>query len=67
MTIFPREGRWIGGCRCEPRYDVEPPEYIPAMKGSAQAMSAWIEAASTKSYVRDVCIRCGKTIERSER
>ena len=68
----PREGRWIGGCRFEPRYDYAPispdeREWITANFLAAFDRLNGMRNMRTKVYVRDVCIRCGKTIERSER
>lgn len=67
----PRFGKLFGGCRFEPRYD-EPT--IASLFSSSTFASLKIDgkAASieditpTKKYIRDVCIRCGKTIERAK-
>lgn len=57
----PRAGRWIGGCNFEARHDRIPP------KGEDLFWTIGIDrlnAATKRIYVRDVCTRCGKTIER---
>lgn len=60
----PRFEKWIGRCRFEPRYDLSPADLtqftsVRSMNGS------FAEMFRRKTYVRDVCIRCGKTIERA--
>ena len=53
---------WWGSHKFEPRYDLGPADFTPfeTFKGSAHTM----EKLRTKTYVRDVCTKCGKTIER---
>lgn len=57
----PRFGKWIGGCRFEARYE----------ERSRQANfdghiypSSLRKLITIEVYVRDVCVRCGKTVER---
>lgn len=63
MIDCPRVGKWIGGCNFEARHDK-----IPVKTED----SFWIigtdrlNALAKRIYVRDVCTRCGKTIERSK-
>lgn len=56
------------GHKFEARYDLDPP---PGMKlnGAASEEGAVriLEAATKRTYVRDVCVRCGMTIERKVR
>jgi hypothetical protein len=65
-----REGWWIGGCKFEARYDEQPDQSVSEVvreisRASNEAVSA-IMASNTKHiYVRDVCVRCGETIERN--
>lgn len=64
----PRAGRLFGGCKFNPRYDVGTPADNAAwgtMEGAAGGIALLMEAAKPKTYVRDVCERCGKTVERS--
>ena len=53
---------FFGSHKFEPRYDLGPADFTPfeTFKGSAHTM----EKLRTKTYVRDVCTKCGKTIER---
>jgi hypothetical protein len=63
----PRAGRWIGGCKFEARYDESSPD---------QALRDVVEVAKSvpsyvikmlireKTYIHDVCTRCGKVIKR---
>ena len=66
MTGCPRAGRWIGGCSFEARYDRIPPEPTvdPVLGFPFYVSTMEIEARTKRIYVRDVCTRCGKTIER---
>lgn len=60
----PREGKWIGGCKFEPRYD-EGPADLSAFRQIDQMTEAALDRFRPKTYVRDVCVTCGKTIERA--
>jgi hypothetical protein len=54
---------WFGSHRFEARYDMEPNN--SAGFSSIETFAGNIESLFTKkSYVRDICIKCGKTIER---
>lgn len=64
----PREGRLIGGCKFEARYDDQPMTEAELRHGIDLAgllVMGAIKPGSRKRYVRDVCKRCGKTIERN--
>lgn len=64
MEPCPRHGRWIGGCRFEPRYHVEEPtdELCDVIKKQWSASQADKELLVVKTtYVHDVCVRCGRT------
>lgn len=50
-------------CRFEPRYDLGPVE-APGMKYNGMDLAMVLDALRSKTYVRDVCVRCGRTIER---
>lgn len=61
-TIFGRPA-----CRFEGRYDVKkaPPGKLNGSEITNAALPAFMDALrDTKTYVRDVCVRCGRTIER---
>lgn len=71
----PRFGKLIGGCRFEPRYDrgasilrVKPGQRpifeADAVQGRVDSLLALAEQYRPQYYVRDVCIRCGRTVER---
>lgn len=54
------------GCKFSPRYD----EVIPKMEWSAENANSGdlpliVEALKNRTYVRDVCERCGRTVERT--
>lgn len=69
--LCPRAGRWIGGCRFEARFDVGAPA-VKLPLGVAPGEVLWVpseqvaalHASKPQTYVRDVCVRCGRTIER---
>ncbi len=56
----PRCARW--GHKFSGRYDRHPPESLDNFEGSSRGF----EMLCKRVYVRDVCTRCGRTIERSE-
>lgn len=59
MNDCPLFGKWFGACKFEPRYSYGPstwkPEYYLGTQGLAHE-----EAHRTKTYVHDVCVRCGR-------
>lgn len=63
MSDCPRAGKWLG-CRFEPRFDLSAANIdgFESIRGSVAAF----ESLRSETYVRDVCVRCGKTIERTE-
>jgi hypothetical protein len=63
-NICPRAGRWIGGCKFEPRYSRIP---IKAEHAFWLIGQERIDSLAKRIYVRDVCVRCGKAIERSDK
>lgn len=63
----PRQGRTFGGCRFEARYDEEPMLYdFKTTDITLGAFRAFIDGSRKRTSVRDVCIRCGRTIERQK-
>lgn len=65
MSSCKRAGRLIAGCKFSPRFDLSPAAYPDgSVTTTAAAMFSIMETTRTKTYVRDVCERCGKTIER---
>ncbi|MBB2965197.1 hypothetical protein FHU13_005620 [Methylobacterium sp. R2-1] len=70
----PRRDKWFRGCRFEPRYDT-PQEDRYGLRGMWQSYEVHTNPdgetctikeppAPTKRYVRDVCTRCGKVVDR---
>ncbi len=66
MTACPRLNSWIRGCRFEPRYDEgEPLDGRVNVNGRpTEDVVRIIKSTKPKTYVRDVCTTCGRTIER---
>ncbi|MFL9904630.1 hypothetical protein PQR71_41970 [Paraburkholderia fungorum] len=69
-NICPRAGRWFGGCNFESRYDENPVELVSEVvsvinRASDEAVHAIMRGNIKQVYIRDVCTRCGKTIERN--
>jgi hypothetical protein len=61
----PRRDRWFRGCRFEPRYDLGgQSRSIQVNAITVDEMVALIDATKPKTYVRDVCVTCGRTVER---
>lgn len=62
----PHTGKWIG-CRFEPRYDVGAAE-VPDRKLSIQNcdVPAVFAEFRPKTYIHDICTRCGKVVERTQ-
>lgn len=76
-AMCPRAGKLIGGCRFQGRYDTPLPSRFDEIFGSTWFSASPIpgdpaKVASSrpeppkKTYVRDVCVTCGRTIERKE-
>ena len=66
LSDCPRQGRWFGGCCFEARYDKSAPD-LPRykhIKCNPGATTEFLDGHRTVTYVRDVCVRCGRTIER---
>lgn len=68
-----RFGKWFGGCRFEARWDETAPDPI-AIRSVERLVHAAVFFAEdlammrnlrASRYVRDICIRCGKTVERT--
>lgn len=61
MTECPRANKRLFRCKWEGRYDTRFPPNLESMKGGG---ASHIEALKERIYVRDICVRCGRTIER---
>lgn len=57
-----RKGKWFGGCRFEPRYDVGEPDTSKLGKVEHYLADAAeiVQACRPSTYIHDVCVRCGK-------
>lgn len=66
MTDCPRLGRLFGGCKFEPRYDTLGATSNDAMVAFWASTSGPVPAPrpSRKTYIADVCVRCGKMLNR---
>lgn len=67
MNHCARIGRVFGGCRFEARYDYGAPTILKTAAPIVDSVCDQIEASKPRTYVRDVCVSCGKTIERPDR
>lgn len=63
--VCPQRGKWLGGCRFEPRFDLGAAQIGKFNYEGSDAVDA-IEKFRAKTYVRDVCVTCGRTKERQE-
>lgn len=60
----PRAGKWIRGCRFEGRFDLSAATPVKIGEADVAFVSAVLDRYRTRTYVRDVCTTCGRTIER---
>lgn len=58
-------GKLFGGCQFEARYDKSEPKVGIAVEYKGLAGGEFLERFRQVTYVRDVCVRCGKAIERA--
>lgn len=60
-----RQGKWIGGCKFKPRFDVVGPVQIDIWAFLSIPGHATPRATPARqTYICDVCERCGKTLVR---
>ena len=64
--ICPRRGKLFRGCYFEARYDLGEPKFEGPVNYVGSDLKGVIDRHRAKSYVRDVCVRCGKVIERQK-
>ncbi len=50
----------------EARYDVEPSHDVAEIKGSTESIKAFFRGIEKRTYIHDVCIKCGKTIKKGD-
>lgn len=73
MSDCPRFGKWFGACKFAPRYDQPVHDLMGGFRTitfyeamTPQQITALKDGDSKIIYVRDVCVRCGKVIERAK-
>lgn len=66
-----RVGKWFG-CQFQARYNYGAPvvaaiQAMPALQSFILTLTdvRALETLRSRTYIRDICIRCGKTVERS--
>jgi hypothetical protein len=57
---------WFRACKFRARFDYQGPKTPPRLEVRHQPMSDVLNALGTTTYVRDVCERCGRAIEREK-
>lgn len=63
----PHTGKWLGGCRFEPRYDVGSPRgKFDRIEGGVDLVEL-LNSTKPKTYIHDICVVCGKIVQRSDR
>lgn len=62
-SMCKRLGQWRG-CRFEARYDLEPAQ-VKFDRLQGEGAGSFLDKFRKQTYVRDVCTRCGATVERS--
>ena len=65
MNECERKGKFFGGCKFEARYDIGEPTMTLKGTMTGYDFREALEAIKPKTYVHDVCVTCGKTINRS--
>jgi hypothetical protein len=56
-----RRNRWFGGCKFEARYDYGVPQ-VEGLSYTGGGLQRVLDQMREKTYICDVCVRCGKTI-----
>src|SRR5260221_14062069 len=65
MNSCPRFGKFVGGCLFEARYDKGEPKLTHDFSYTGSSGAARLEQFRQSTYIRDICVRCGKAIERA--
>lgn len=52
-------------CHFEPRYDIGAPSMSLEGKSTPSGFAEMVEATKPKTYVHDICVSCGKVVNRS--
>lgn len=61
--MTPKCTSWLGH-KFEGRYSLGDPIAIRARIAEAEALAMVLEASKPKTYERDICVRCGVTVEK---
>jgi hypothetical protein len=66
MNFCSRIGKLFTGCKFEGRYSEALPDgfVLGDVKGAAGGISILVDAHKSKTYIHDICIRCGKIVKR---
>lgn len=64
MSDCPRFGKLIGGCKFSPRYDTVSATEQDPFWATAIGLAPTKPTPARKTYLGDVCERCGKTLFR---
>lgn len=62
-----RKGKWFGGCKFEPRFDLSAPDLSRFSSFKTSEPEEVLEKMRKRTYVKDVCTTCGKSILRDEK
>lgn len=57
-----RKGKWVRGCKFEPRYDLGPADITPFKTFKGTGAGSFLEKLRKKTYRGDVCVTCGKLV-----
>lgn len=63
MTCRKRLGIFARSCNFKPRYDLSAPHFP---RGEFSGRGVGIDDFKSKTYVGDICVRCGKTVDRND-
>lgn len=55
-------GSFFGAHKYQPRYHTTPPDNIARFKGCGESFENYIKVLTKKTYVCDVCVKCGDVI-----
>lgn len=59
------ENSWFGRHKFEARYDLGPADLSRFESISGRGAGSFMEKLRQKTYVHDVCVRCGALVERA--
>jgi hypothetical protein len=59
------QNSWFGSHQFEPRYDKEPSNAMSLGSIKARDVEMLDAMVTKRTYVRDICVRCGNTVERA--